>query len=572
MIRRALRPVSSIRRRFVRHFSDLSDLGERECMEYDVVIVGAGPAGLATAIKLKQLAAEKDNEINVCVIEKGAEVGAHILSGNVFNPVALNELFPNWEELGAPLKTKAGDEHVYFMTEHKSIPLPVPPPMHNEGNYIISLGELCRWMGEQAEELGVEIYPGFAASELLYDDKGDVKGIATGDMGLNKDGTPGDNFARGMEILAAQTVLGEGCRGSLSEQIMKLFKLRDNCVPQSYGLGLKEVWDINPEKCKPGTIIHSLGWPLDFSTYGGGFLYMTSENQAYVGLVVGLDYENPYLSPYEEFQRYKTHPKIKEILEGGDCRSYGARCINEGGFQAIPKLTFPGGLMVGCSAGFVNVPAIKGSHYAMKTGMLAAESIFQNHLYPARNELTSYEDKVKESWVYSDLKAVRNVKPSHKYGFLPMMAHSGFSTFISKGSEPWTIKNEHTDSACTKPAKNFTPIQYPKPDGKLTFDILTSVSRTDTYHEPDEPCHLKIKEDLAYVPEKVSMQEYAAPETRFCPARVYEYHEDTATGKPKLVINNQNCIHCKCCSIKMPSEYINWTVPQGGGGPKYATM
>jgi len=569
MLRKCTRLSPYISSRFLRRFCTM-DLEEREVMEYDCVIVGAGPAGLSTAIRLKQLAEKKGEEYNVCIIEKGAEVGSHILSGNVFNPKALDELIPNWKELGAPLDTPAKDEHLYYLTSTLAIPMPVPPQMHNEGNYIISLGNLCRWLGEQAEELGVEIYPGFAASEVLFDDEGAVKGIATGDMGLQKDGTPGTNFARGMEIHAKHTVLGEGCRGSLSEQIMKQFNLRENCDPQSYGLGLKEVWNVDPAKSKPGTIIHSMGWPLSMNTYGGAFLYHTNDNQVFVGFVVGLDYEDPYLNPYEEFQKFKTHPKIKEIFEGGECVSYGARCINEGGVQALPKLTFPGGMMIGCSAGFLNVPAIKGSHYAMKTGMIAADSIMQHGENDAK-EVAKYEENVKSSWVYSELEAVRNVKPSFKFGQLGFMAHSGFSSFISKGKEPWTLHNFHRDCQTTRPASGYQPKKYPKKDGKLTFDILTNLQRANTYHEPDEPSHLKIKPEFSQIPQHVSYQEYAAPETRFCPAKVYEYVVDEK-GTPKLVINSQNCIHCKCCSIKMPSEYINWTVPQGAGGPKYANM
>lgn len=554
----------------IRLFSKSTNFA-RESMEYDFVIVGAGPAGLSTGIKLKQIAAERNEEIDVCIIEKGAEVGSHILSGNVFNPIALNELFPNWKELGAPLQTKAKHDTFLYLTEKNAFNLPTPPTLHNDGNYIISLGILSRWLGEQAENLGVEIYPGFSASEILFDENGNVKGIATGDMGLNKDGSQGESFIRGMEILASQTILSEGCRGSLSEQIQSHFNLRKNCDPQSYGIGLKEIWNLSSKKSKPGQIIHSIGWPLT-DAYGGSFLYMTENRQAYVGFVVGLDYKNPYLNPYKEFQRYKTHPCIREILQDGECVSYGARAINEGGFQSIPKLTFPGGIMTGCSAGFVNVPQIKGTHYAMKTGILAAEALYFNHVNKKKKEVLEYEIKVRNSWVWNELKAVRNVKPSSKYGQAAFFFQSGLTTFVSKGREPWTLHNRHKDFECTYPEHLVNKIYYPKPDGKLTFDLLTNLQRTNTFHEPNEPSHLKIKPDLTHVPEKEAMQRFAGPETRFCPAKVYEYVIEEKTNQPKLIINSQNCIHCKTCSIKMPSEYINWTVPQGAGGPKYPSM
>lgn len=460
--------------------------------------------------------------------------------------------------------------------------------MHNEGNYIISLGKLCSWLGEQAEELEVDIFPGFAASEVLYDSAGAVKGIATADVGIGKDGQPKDGlFARGMEIHAKQTLFGEGARGSCSETVMKQFDLRANCDPQTFGLGLKEVWQIPEEKHEPGKVVHTLGWPLQSDTYGGSFLYhMTGdegEPLVLVGFVVGLDYANPYLSPYQEFQRWKAHPSVKQELEDGECLTYGARVINEGGIQSIPKLTFPGGALIGCSAGFVNVPKVKGSHTAMKSGIVAAESIFESvaaeplaqvdglgdeHI---RTEVTDYQSRMEKSWVWEELHAVRNIHPSFKWGLWAGMVYSGLESFILRGKGWWTLRNPVPDSQKTKKASNFQPIQYPKPDGVLTFDILTNLTRSNVYHEGDQPAHLRVKEGMEDVAVNVSYAEYGAPETRFCPAKVYEY-EGEDEGKPRLKINAQNCVHCKCCSIKMPQEYINWTVPEGGGGPAYMGM
>jgi len=561
---------------------------EREAMEYDVCIVGGGPAGLAAAIRLRQLAIEHEKEISVCIVEKGGEVGAHILSGNVFETKALDELIPDWKELGAPLNTPVTTDAVRFLTESSSIWLPVPPAMHNHGNYIISLGQLCGWLGGQAEELGVDVFPGFAASEVVYDKANAVKGIATRDMGIDKEGAPKDSFERGMEIHAKQTLFAEGARGSCSETIMKNFNLREGCDPQTYGLGLKEVWQIPEEKHEPGKCVHTLGWPLDSSTYGGSFLYhmLGDEGEPLVltGFVAGLDYGNPYLSPYQEFQRWKTHPSVKEVLEGGECVSYGARVINEGGYQSIPKLTFPGGALIGCSAGFVNVPKVKGSHTAMKSGIVAAESIFETvsagglameeGLDPetARVEVTAFQTNMEGSWVFEELKAVRNIHPIFKNGLWLGMLYSGIESFVLRGKGWWTFRNTKTDSEKTKKASECTPIDYPKPDGVLTFDILSNLQRSSVNHEHDQPAHLRVKEELKDSPVNVSYKEYAAPETRFCPAKVYEYSGTEEGGTPQLVINAQNCVHCKCCSIKMPQEYIDWTVPEGGGGPAYMGM
>lgn len=540
-------------------------------MEYDVVVVGAGPAGLSAAIRLKQL----NEGMSVCVVEKGAQVGSHILSGNCFEPRALNELIPDWKEKGAPLDQAVTDDKFYFLTEKGSFPCPTPPSLNNHGNYIISLGALTSWMGEQATALGVEIYPGFSASEVLFGDNGEVQGIATSDMGVGKNGEKKDTFTRGMELKGKQTLFSEGCRGSLSEQLMRRFNLRENCDPQTYGLGLKEVWEIDPKKCQPGLVQHTIGWPVkDIHTWQGTFMYHLAPNKILIGMVVGLDYKNPYLNPYNEFQQLKTHPLVSEVLQGGKCISYGARALNEGGFQSIPKLTFPGGALVGCSAGFLNVPKIKGSHTAMKSGMLAAEAVFEQMQNGdvAGVECANYETKVKESWIYQELKQVRNIHPSMKYGGLPFFAaYSGLELFITKGRVPWTFHNNKEDWEKTEKASEHKPIEYPKPDGKLTFDLLTNLARSGTNHEGDQPTHLTIKPDQARAPADVSLAEYDGPEGRFCPAKVYEFVKEPS-GEAKLVINAQNCLHCKTCDIKTPANYIKWTVPEGGGGPAYENM
>ncbi|CAJ2661024.1 unnamed protein product [Trifolium pratense] len=554
----------------------------RDSIQYDVVIVGAGPAGLSAAIRLKQLCRQNDTDLSVCVLEKGAEVGAHILSGNVFEPRALNELLPQWKQQEAPITTPVSSDKFWFLTKNRAISL--PSPFNNEGNYVISLSQLVRWMGAKAEELGVEIYPGFAASEILYDANNKVIGIGTNDMGISKDGSKKENFQRGVEIKGRMTLLSEGCRGSLSEQIMKKYNLREKggAEHQTYALGIKEVWEIDEEKHQPGAVLHTLGWPLDHKTYGGSFLYHMKDRQIALGLVVALNYQNPFMNPYEEFQKLKHHPAIKPYLEGGTVIQYGARTLNEGGFQSIPYPVFPGGAIIGCSAGFLNVPKIKGTHTAMKSdfllhtsngpallfvGMLAAEAAFG-----AVNEgldMNTYWDALRNSWIWEELYKARNYRPAFKYGLIPGLALSGLEHYILKGRHPITLKHGKPDHEATNAAQLHSPIHYPKPDGILSFDVPTSLHRSNTNHEHDQPPHLRLRDPK--IPELTNLPVYAAPESRYCPARVYEYVA-AEQNKLKLQINAQNCLHCKACDIKDPKQNIKWTVPEGGGGPGYSVM
>jgi electron-transferring-flavoprotein dehydrogenase len=540
----------------------------RESMEFDVVIVGGGPAGLSAAIRLKQLSAADGRDVSVCVIEKGSEVGAHILSGAVIETRALDEFIPDWKDRGAPLNTPATDDQFLFLTARKAYRLPTPPQMHNHGNYIVSLGNVCRWLAQQAEEHGVEIYAGFAGAEVLYDDDGRVVGVATGDMGVDREGQPTENHQPGVELRATYTLFAEGCRGSLTKTLMQRFNLREGVQPQTYGIGIKELWEVDAARHQPGKIVHTIGWPVDTRTYGGSFLYHMEDRQVAVGFVIGLDYGNPHLSPFDEMQRFKTHPAIRPTFEGGRRIAYGARALSEGGLQSIPRLVFPGGALIGDTAGFLNVPKIKGTHTAMKSGLVCAEAVYAALQQDAPAAVVeAYPERLRQSWLWDELSRVRNVRPAFHRGLWPGIAYSAIDTYVLRGRAPWTFKH-HPDHLQLKRADACPKIEYPKPDGVITFDKLSSVFISNTNHEENQPVHLTLKDSS--VPVSVNLALYDGPESRYCPAGVYEFVN--TDGQKRLQINAQNCVHCKTCDIKDPTQNINWVVPEGGGGPNYPNM